>query len=462
MAVDRKIRRDGSEIETVSQPLPLPAGVEDSAVGFVASRAGVRALKTAIGAGNLEYMAVSSETAPLPGLAAEKRVDEEKEELTASLTLKLMVEGNTSFALDLYSRLSRDNNLFFSPYSISTALAMTGGGARGNTAGQMSHTLHFPFGLDQLHPAFAELGTRLNAVQNAGQVQLYVANSLWPQKGHPFRPAYLSLVRENYGATITPVDYFRATEAARQTINKWVEAKTRNKIEHLIQPGDLDPATILVLVNAIYFKGSWATRFEVDQTRETDFTLPSGEKTPVAMMHQVGTFGYRELKGVQVLELPYAGGQMSMLVLLPREKDGLPQIEAGLNAGSLKSWLAGLSTAEVQVYLPRFKLAWGPFDLTDHLKALGIQDAFVPGTADFSGMDGTRNLFIDLVLHQAMVEVNEEGTEAAAATGVTMRLSAAHPHIFRADHPFLFLIRDNSSGSVLFMGRVVDPAAEAE
>jgi serpin B len=366
-----------------------------------------------------------------------------------------VVEGNTTFALDLYGELGgEEGNLFFSPYSISTALAMTYAGARGETERQMARTLHFTLGQDQLHPAFASLEAGLQAVQEPGQIQLHVANSLWPQIGYPFLQAYLSLVREHYGVLITPVDYGQA-EAARTAINTWVEGKTEKKIEDLIPSGMLDALTTLVLVNAIYFKGNWANQFDPNLTAAAPFWLTPAERVEVPMMTQEQEFRYAEWEGLQVLELPYVGNDLSMVVLLPEATDGLAALEEALTVENLDRWTNRLRQREVVVFLPKFGMSWG-FELSRTLISLGMGAAF--GGADFSGMDGTRSLFIDKVVHKAFVDVNEEGTEAAAATAVLMvRGMPAPPATFRADHPFLFLIRDNTTGSILFLGRVLEP-----
>jgi serpin B len=370
-----------------------------------------------------------------------------------------VVAGNTAFAIDLYGQLrAREGNLCFSPYSISTALAMTYGGAREETAAQMAHTLHFNLPSDQLHPAFDALVSDFSAVQKKGRVQLAEANSLWPQTGFAFLSDYLALCRKYYGVSIKPVDYIKHTEAARRTINDWVSARTDRKIVELLQSGVLDSATRLVLVNAIYFKGNWASQFDVKSTENRPFHL-SAEKTVTApLMRQVHDYPYTEFSDLQVLELPYEGGDLSMLVLLPRQVDGLGVLERELTAQKLARWTGNLRQQKVMVFLPKFTVS-SDFSLANTLKALGMSDAFIYGRADFSGMDTRKDLFISLVLHKAFVKVNEEGTEAAAATAVMMEFGAApRPMpVFRADHPFLFLIRDNHNGSILFLGRVIDP-----
>lgn len=375
--------------------------------------------------------------------------------------LDALVQGNTAFALDLHAQLrSQSGNLFYSPYSLSSALAMTYAGARENTAAEMQAALRFNLGPAATHPAFAALQSRLGSLQKAGGVQLAMANSLWPQKGHPFLPEYLSRLEEGYGSAITPLDFEGATEPSRQTINRWVEEKTRDKIRDLIEPGGLDPLTRLVLVNAIYFKGDWESPFDPAHTEEAAFWVSPDAEVRVPMMTQTHRFPYAEFDDCQIVKLPYAGGGLSMLVVLPREKDGLKAIEDRLAPGTIGPWREALFEREVCVFLPKFKMTWGAVALNKPLQALGMVDAFRDTRADFSGMDGQpQGLYIGLVLHKAFVEVNEEGTEAAAATAVTMTFTAARPpSLFRADHPFLFLIQDDSTGSILFLGRVADPA----
>jgi serine protease inhibitor len=374
--------------------------------------------------------------------------------------IKSLVRGNTAFAVDLYAKLKeKQGNLFFSPYSISSALAMTYAGARGDTATEMAETLKFSSNEEKTHRGFAQLNKTLEEIEGRGAVELRVANSLWPQEGYPFLPTYLCLLKEYYGVAVTPVDYVKAADQARMAINSWVEEKTGDKIKELIGRGSLTPETVLVLVNAIYFKGKWAVAFDPNDTAKADFSLSSAEKTKVSMMSRKGTFGYHRIEGAQLLELPYQGGDLSMVVILPERADGLSDLEAGLTPEKLDSWLSGIAQREVQVFLPRFKVTWGTFELNTPLVSLGMGRAFGP-EADFSGMDGTKTFFIGPVLHKAFIEVNEEGTEAAAATAVTMARSAfQEPLIFRADHPFLFVIRENSTGSILFFGRIQDPGA---
>ena len=373
---------------------------------------------------------------------------------------EILVQDNSAFAIDLYEKLrASDGNIFFSPYSISTALAMTYAGARGNTEEEMAKTLRFSLDQESLHPAFANIESRLNKLQKAGNVKLSVANSLWPQQGYRLLDEYLSLVKKHYGVSITPVDYKHAREAARKMINKWVEDKTQDKIKDLIQPGVLDALTRLVLVNAIYFKGNWESQFKISRTKDAPFYVTPNKSVQAPIMSQKQKFRYAEIETLQVLELPYVGDELSMIVLLPRKADGLKQLESNLSVESLKRWKRRIGKREVLVFLPKFKMT-SMFRLDKTLVSMGMVDAFNDSKANFAGMDGRPDwLYIGAVLHKAFVDVNEEGTEAAATTAVVMKLSGmpAPPPTFRADHPFVFLIHENRTGNILFMGRVTDP-----
>lgn len=375
--------------------------------------------------------------------------------------IEAVVDGNTKFALDLYSRLKdEDGNLFFSPYSISVALAMTYAGARENTAQQISETLRFSLDPQRLHAAFEKLEARLEALQEEGNVQLEIANSLWPHKGYPILEEYIGLMKKYYGVEITSVDYAADIEAARRIINEWVEEKTKDKIRDMIGPGVLDALTRLVLVNAIYFKGNWADQFEKDLTKDAPFHLLSGESIHVPMMKQQETFGYAEHEDLQILQMPYAGDEVSMLVLLPKNMDGLADLQSVLDEESVEEWIRSTRKMEVLVFLPKFKVT-SQFRLDAALASMGMPDAFDPQKADLSGIDGEpHRLYIGAVIHKAFVDVNEEGTEAAASTAVGFNLASMPEPVptFRADHPFIFVIRDNNTGSILFMGRIVDPA----
>jgi serpin B len=382
-----------------------------------------------------------------------------------------VVAGNNSFALDLYAQVSdRDGNLFFSPYSVNKALAMTYAGARGDTAAEMAAVLHLTLGPDLQHRAFLETRKLLNhnggalgiglSMPGKRDVQLYLAASLWGQRGYGFQKSFLSLLQECYGAGLQEVD-FTAPEQARKTINAWVEKQTNQKIPQLFGPDALGRNTRLVLASAIYFKGDWIHPFKKDRTRTEPFREDADSKVQVPMMNQTEPFGYCEDEQVQVLQMTYQGERLAMVVLLPKKTDGLAGLEKSLTEEKLAAWVGQLREQKVDVSLPKFKLT-DALSLNETLAGLGMKKAFAPGEADFSAMNGGREpLFLSAVLHKAFVDVNEEGTEAAAATGAEVAAMAlprgpAVP-VFRADHPFVFAIRDVRTGMILFLGRVVKP-----
>ena len=369
-----------------------------------------------------------------------------------------VVQGNTEFALSLYAQLStRAGNLFFSPFSLSTALAMTYAGARGQTAAQMATVLHFPANQQHLHSAFSTLGKDLHAESETQGYQLHVANALWGQKGYHFREDFLTTTKTYYGAGLNEVDFHTAAEEARQTINTWVEQQTKDKIKDLIPPGAVDAFTRLVLTNAVYFKGDWLSPFMKPLTQEEEFKVSSDRHITVPLMHQTGFFNYCERDTFQALELPSVGEKLSLVVLLPKKVEGLTEFEQSLTTQNLTQWLPQLQRREVVVTLPKFKVT-AEFTLNEVLSRMGMPLAF-SAAADFSGMSEKEAFNLSAVIHKAYVDVNEEGTEAAAATGIVMRATALGPPpvTFRADHPFVFLIRDNGSGSILFLGRLVQP-----
>jgi serpin B len=379
-----------------------------------------------------------------------------------------VAQAGNQFAVDLYGQLSKEQlgkNLFFSPASLSIALAMTAAGARGPTEAEMAGVLHLGDGLPQAHAAYQKILERWNGDGKNRSYQLRVANRLWGQRGFSFLAGYLTLTRQQYGAELGLVDFSGQSEAARQEINAWIEKQTAEKIKDLIPQGQLDARTKLVLTNAVYFKGDWTSTFQAGQTRDADFTVTGQQKVTVPLMHQRQTHGYAEDTSLQVLELPYKGDELSMLVLLPKTPDGLPELERSLSARQIAALWAKLRQQQVDVYLPKFKLE-ASCSLSGALQALGMKLAFSDTEADFSAMDGQRDLYISAALHKAYVDVNEAGTEAAAATAIIMRtMSARMPGkpipVFRADHPFLFLIGDKRDGSILFLGRMLNPKAAA-
>ncbi|MFW6164516.1 MAG: serpin family protein [Planctomycetota bacterium] len=377
-----------------------------------------------------------------------------------SAATKAAAADNNAFACDLYTRLSQqEGNLFFSPFSISTALAMTYAGARDETADQMAKTLHFELNQERLHAAMGDLVGVMNEASKQEGAELIVANALWGQEGFKFLDDFLKVNREHYAAGLRQVN-FAQTEQARQTINAWVADQTRNLIPELLPAGVLDAMTRLVLTNAIYFKGKWLHEFKPKRTKDLPFTTADGTEVQTPMMRQTEDAGYAEGKTWQAVSLPYMGRELSMVVVLPKAKDGLAKLEKAFTADFVAGKLARLRRQEVALTLPKFKLE-SRFSLGKVLAAMGMPLAFDQAKADFSGMTGRSDLYISAVVHKAVVEVNEEGTEAAAATGVVMTLKAMPrpPKVFKADHPFLFFIRHEPTGSILFLGRVADPTA---
>lgn len=377
-----------------------------------------------------------------------------------NIMIKNIARDNTLFALDLYNQLKMtDGNLFFSPFSIFTALAMTWAGARENTAVQMAETLHFTEKPAQFHRAIGDLISKLNAVQKETDVELSIANAIWAQKGYQFLDEFFRIVQQSYQADLKQVDFSRAAESARQAINAWVGQQTNEKIKDLLPPKVLNALTRLVLVNAIYFKGFWDNQFKSRDTREMEFWLLTEVAVKVPMMHQEHQFGYWENGWLQIIEMPYKEESLSLIVLLPKEKTGITDLEQKLNFENMMVWQSRLRKRKVIVFFPKFKIE-SQFSLGQTLALMGMPDAFDPELADFSAMVGQKELYISAVIHKAFLEVNEEGSEAAAATGVVVGVTsiAPSPPIFKADHPFVFFIRDNKSQSILFLGRVLNPA----
>ena len=369
-----------------------------------------------------------------------------------------VVDANNDFAFDMYTKVKSDTeNVFFSPYSISTALAITYEGARGQTAEEIQTVFHFPKDDNVRRPSFARIYNQLNAGSN--DYQLSTANALWAQKDYPFLEDYIKSAENYYGGKVTNLDFIGETEKSRVTINDWIEQQTRNKIKDLIPQGVLSDYTRLVITNAIYFKGFWTNKFDPKDTGEEDFKLSNGNDVKVPMMRLTDSelkFKYTETEDLQVLEMPYKGEELSMIILLPKEGK-MGDLENSISSEKLTEWKNALRNETVHISLPKFKFETKYF-LVDTLKEMGMPVAFSSSDADFSGMNGKRDLFIQNVIHQAFVEVNEEGTEAAAATAVVVNtMSIPSIKDFRADHPFIFIIQDKSTGNVLFLGKVNDP-----
>ncbi|MCD6367768.1 MAG: serpin family protein [Candidatus Aenigmarchaeota archaeon] len=370
--------------------------------------------------------------------------------------IKEVIESNNRFALELYSQLekSEKGNIFYSPYSIYSALAMTYEGARGKTAEEMRDVFHFP-DYEVLRPNFAAVYNDIN--EGGGDYTLRTGNALWIQKNYPILKDYLDTVEKYYGGKATNLDFASEPEKSRQTINRFIEEQTNHKIKDLIPPGFIDPATRLILTNAIYFKGTWRFEFNPEDTRPQEFKISPTETVEVPMMYMKpdkAKFNYADLGNLQILELPYKGDKISMIIILP--KGDLSSIEP-ITLDKIESWESQMEETKLDaIYLPKFEFDTKYF-MRNTLKSMGMPTAF-SSSADFSGITGTKDLYIDEVIHQAYVKVDEEGTEAAAATAVVMKLTAVMPRkVFRADHPFLFLIQDRENGNILFLGRVVDP-----
>lgn len=369
------------------------------------------------------------------------------------------VKGDNDFSLDLYSHLrGQPGNLFFSPSSISTAFAMAYAGARGETAAEMQRVLHFTLPPDRLHPAMGALLARMNAPHP--NYELHAADALWAQRDASFLPSYLTLVQSSYGAALHQVDFKTVPDAVRIAINQWADKQTNGKIQNLLAPGTVRPSTRLILTNAIYFKSAWRDPFDIHATRPGSFHLSPTQTVQAPLMHHSASYQYYDGDTFQMLDLPYKGNELSMIVLLPRAIDGLPALEESLTASALASWHDKMRSAQrVIVTFPRFTMT-NQFELSSTLARMGMPQAF-SNAADFSGMDGKRDFMISAAIHKAFIDVNEAGTEAAAATAITMMAMAMRqeppPIVFTADHPFLFLIRENLSGNILFLGRVTDP-----
>ena len=370
---------------------------------------------------------------------------------------------NAKFALDLYAKLAAENsgNVFVSPYSVSTALAMTWAGALGDTAEKMGNVLHYPSNSDAVHPGVGALMRELESRTGVKGVRLGVANRLYGNTGEPFRPEFLALVDKCYAGGLERVNFAGDPEGSRKNINNWVEKKTEDRIKDLLVRGDITPMTKLALVNAIYFKGDWKDKFDKKLTVDGIFTNDGGRRSRdirplVPMMKRTGTMRYLKGEGFAAVELPYVGDALSMVVFLPDDVGGLGEFEKKLTAENLAAWLKGFAEREfVNLSLPKFKMTIRYGSMENTLAAMGL-----PLSGDFSGMTTGGPLSISKIIHKAFVDVNEEGTEAAAATAVIMKRGPApKPVEFTADHPFLFLIRDVKTGAILFMGRLTDPTA---
>lgn len=384
--------------------------------------------------------------------------------VVSSSDMTTLVNGNSEFAFNLYQALkNKDGNIFYSPYSISLALAMTYAGARGETAKQMADTLHFSLTQSALHSAFNKLGLEL-ASRGSGAsgkddkgFRLNIVNTIWGQKDYKFLSAYLDLLAENYGAGLRVLDFMADPENSRETINQWVSDQTEGRIKDLIPEGGINALTRLVLTNAIYFNAAWASPFQPEATIDGPFTLIDGNKVTVPMMRQTESFRYAKSGNLIAVELPYDGNELSM-VILTNEAGSFNDFENSLNAAMVKGIIDGLRGKTVALTMPRFEFS-SEFGLKETLMGMGMQEPF-RDSADFSGMSSESDLHIDDVVHKAFVSVDEAGTEAAAATGVIVGTTSMPTEIINVtlDKPFVFLIRDIQTGAILFIGRVMNPA----
>ena len=377
----------------------------------------------------------------------------------ASEKTPVIVSGNNAFAMKLYGQLKADGkNLFISPYSISTALAMTYAGARHKTETEMGRVLGFRESREKIHQGFMKIIADTNSIEEKGAIELAVANSLWAQYDYVFERNFVDILNVHYGTKLNLVDYKTAPKEAETKINTWVLEKTKEKIDNIIPTGSLTPATRLILVNAIYFKGDWKNTFQIKQTRDKPFWLNSDKSVDTPMMRQRKNYNYAENETLKAIELPYEGDDVSMIIFLPKSKDGLVEMENRLVSEGFDTILSNMRRKEVDLLLPKFKLTYTS-KLKGTLEKMGMKDAFDPKKADFTGINNKKDLFISEVIHKAFVAVDEKGTEAAAATAVMLITTdiAERPKTFQADHPFVFMIRENHNNSILFLGRIADP-----
>jgi serpin B len=369
----------------------------------------------------------------------------------------IVAPGINQFATTAYHELARgDQNLIFSPFNIATALSMLLEGARGDTADEIAAVVHQAQHDPEYQAGLSGLVDELIKQGNAPGNQLLMGNALWVQRGFPLLPSFQDALRTNFQAPATPVDFSGALDQTRREINNWTEQQTKGRIKDLFPPGSIAGDTRLVLTSAIYFYGKWQFAFAVKDTQPALFRGPAGQ-SEAKFMNKTASFGYSETADLQILEMKYAGTPIAFDVLLPKQDKGLPALEKSLTATQISDWVKGLQRRSVQVAMPKFRVE-SEFSLKGMLTAMGMRMVFTPA-ADLSGIDGKRDLYVSAVKHKAFVDVSEEGTEAAAATGTVVALASMplSKAVFRADHPFLFFVRDTSSGAIMFAGRVVKP-----
>lgn len=401
---------------------------------------------------------------PAPGELIQSDQDRDLNPSVDPTDLQALVTGNNNFAFDLYRTViaDKDGNLFYSPHSITMAIAMAWGGARSTTESEMQAGMHYTLGQDGTHPAMnaldLALATRGQGAHGADgrEFRLNVLNATWGQKDYPFSDKYLDLLAVNYGAGVHTLDFETEPEPSRVQINDWVAEATEDRIEDLIPEGAITPLTRLVLTNAIYFNAGWKDPFSVDATAPGTFHRADGSTSTVDMMTNDATYGYASESGVEVVEMPYDGEELSMVLLVP-DAGTFEDFEASLSGDQVAGWLGDLQYGEILLTLPKFKYST-ELPLKRTLIEMNMPTPFDEIAADFSGINnGFEQLYISDVLHQAFISVNEYGTEAAAATAVIVGTTSLPP-VVTVDRPFVYLVRDNETGAILFVGRVVDPA----
>ena len=382
--------------------------------------------------------------------------------LTAILFISLAIQGktqslsNNQFAFDFLKQVSSEEkgNIFFSPFSLSTAMGMTYAGSRGTSQDQIAKVFHFTSNSEEFHKQQGNTIKQLNS--KADSIQLDIVNTLWAEKTYPFKKSYNKLIGMAYATTVKPMDFINKSEECRLAINDDIYRTTHEKIKDLLPDGSLNSLTRLILTNAIYFKADWKIMFKKDKTRDADFLITPSEKTRCKMMWVKNKFNYYEDSRFQAIELPYARYNFSMVIILPLVNQPLDELTGSLSSSTLDDILKGLNNQEITVLIPQFKLSNG-YQLKQILSKMGMPQPF-SDDADFTGMTLSSNLKISDVYHKAFIEVNEQGTEAAAATAVVIAMkSIVREKYFIANRPFLFLIREKSTGTILFMGRIVNP-----
>ncbi len=383
----------------------------------------------------------------------------------AIVTARQVAEANNAFGVALYREFAQaeKGNVVFSPFSLSSALALTATGARGQTEKELWQALQLDLPRERVAAGYAAIAAEFSRVtRDPDLIKLTVANALWPQRGYALKPEFLDVARRQFGAEVTPLDYAQPAVAAER-INEWIAAKTAGRIPSLVTPAQFGPLTRLTLCNAVHFKAAWASEFSPEATKPAWFTLPDGKQIEVPTMKRTDWFQMVSADGCRLLRLPYAG-DFEMVIVLPDAVDGLRHVESAIDRSRLGEWLSELENAKPQslsLELPKFKISTQP-DCTLALKRLGLNEVFNLFLADFSGVSVERALSLDAVLHRAVIEVHEKGTEAAAVTVVCAAGGRAIPRTpkpFKVDHPFLFFIRETRTGAILFLGRIVDPRA---